>query len=166
MSAHDYYQPASQPTQQYQAYNPSTASPPREDNYNQHGSAPQSLYYHDVSFDQRPPQTNQAPNTFTEDIPMKDHSRIHTNQSEWPTTQHTAYPPSPESQIPNPALLPPPARSKSKRKKKKGGFFSGKVPWFVYIMTLIQVTVFLVEIVKNCAYDPLQELSISDTLQQ
>lgn len=36
--------------------------------------------------------------------------------------------------------------------KKQGlrGFFSGKVPWVVYTFTLIQVTVFIVEIVKNC----------------
>jgi len=54
------------------------------------------------------------------------------------------------------ALLPPGSHRRRKRprepERKKGirGFFSGKVPWVVYIFTLIQVTVFIVEIVKNC----------------
>jgi hypothetical protein len=54
--------------------------------------------------------------------------------------------------------LPPPATERRRRRRrddpqrKKGwrGFFSGRVPWVVYTLTLIQVTVFIVEIVKNC----------------
>lgn len=36
-----------------------------------------------------------------------------------------------------------------KRKKKKKGWFKGKVPWVVYLLTTIQVGVFIGELVKN-----------------
>jgi len=82
---------------------------------------------------------------------MKDHNRtrIQTDESEWPSSQNTTYPPSPESQGINPALLPP---KRSRKKRKRKGLFSGRIPWFVYFLTLVQITVFIVEIVKNCKY--------------
>lgn len=48
--------------------------------------------------------------------------------------------------MPAPSLIQP---QKSSKKKKKG-FFAGKIPWVVYIVSLVQITVFIVEIIKNC----------------
>lgn len=54
--------------------------------------------------------------------------------------QHTQYPPSPESQH-----LP----SSDRRKKRRQGWFSGKITWVVFVVTLVQVGVFIGEIVSN-----------------
>ena len=35
------------------------------------------------------------------------------------------------------------------RRRKRSGMFRGKVPWVVYILTLIQVSVFIAELAKN-----------------
>lgn len=99
-------------------------------------------------YNPRPPKPysdSKQSQPYADDIPMKSTTKLNTLPDPR-QAQNNAYPPSPESQIPNEALLPP----RTSRKKKKGGFFSGKVPWFVYIMTLIQLTVFIVEIIKNC----------------
>ena len=40
-----------------------------------------------------------------------------------------------------------PARRKSK--KKKGGWFSGRITWVVYILTTVQIGVFVGELIKN-----------------
>lgn len=37
----------------------------------------------------------------------------------------------------------------SRRRRKRGGMFSGKIPWVVYTLTLIQVSVFIAELAKN-----------------
>ena len=155
MAANDYYQSSSQ---QYQAFNPSAQSNPtthsQSNYYAEHGQSAPSVAPSYHSNDPYGPESRLSPppmsnpshsNTFFDEPPAKNNARI---QTEWPATMNTAYPPSPESQQPHPALLPSP--TKSKRKKKKGGFFSGKVPWFVYFITLVQVTVFIVEIIKNC----------------
>lgn len=81
---------------------------------------------------------------YSDSIPLKQKSKLNTNQGDDWRNQPTQYPPSPDSQ--NPQLLPNP---KAKRKK---GFFSGKVPWVVYIVSLVQITVFIVEIIKNCKW--------------
>jgi membrane associated rhomboid family serine protease len=60
-----------------------------------------------------------------------------------PQNQSSQYPPSPESQT-EAQLLPTP-----RKKKKKDGWFHGKIPWVVYVCTLAQLTVFVVEIIRN-----------------
>lgn len=159
MAANEYYQSSSQ---QYQAFNPSAQSnpqPPSQNNYYaSHGQPAPSVApsyhsndpYQSESRLSPPPLNNPShANTLSDETPAKHNARIHTNQNEWPSTQNTAYPPSPESQKPHPALLPATTKSKKKKKKKKG-FFAGKVPWFVYFISLVQITVFIVEIIKNC----------------
>ena len=47
--------------------------------------------------------------------------------------------------LPNPVSQ----RRKKRREPEKTGFFRGRVPWVVYIFTLVQLTVFIVEMVKN-----------------
>lgn len=160
MAANDYYQNPSQP---YQAFQPSAPSNPpshSQDNYYaSHGQSAPSVAPSYHSNHPYQPESRLSPmplsnpshtNTFSDGTPAKNNARIQTNQSEWPSTQNTAYPPSPESQQLHPALLPSPTKGKSKKRKKKSGFFSGKVPWFVYFISLVQVTVFVVEIIKNC----------------
>lgn len=149
MAANDYYQAQQMPpqSQTYQPYHSSgsTAQRPEENNYYGQQAPSQGRLHEPYNHE----SVHTTANTYTENIPLKDQNRIQTQQSEWPSAQQTAYPPSPESQNQNPALLPP-TNNKRSRRKKKGGFFSGKVPWFVYFITLVQVTVFIVEIVKNC----------------
>lgn len=54
--------------------------------------------------------------------------------------QHIQYPPSPGSQhLPN----------SDRRKKRRQGWFSGKITWVVFVVTLVQVGVFIGEIVSN-----------------
>ena len=45
--------------------------------------------------------------------------------------------------------IPVSQRRKRRREPEKKGFFKGRVPWVVYIFTLVQLTVFIVEMVKN-----------------
>lgn len=79
---------------------------------------------------------------YRDSIPLKDGAAIQTTTGDW-QNQATQYPPSPDSQT-EPHLLPRPAA------KKKKGFFSGKIPWVVYTVTVVQIAVFVAEIIKNC----------------
>jgi hypothetical protein len=171
MAAQEYYQSSSQ---QYQALNPPqslSAAPSSQYNSVNHGQSAPSIapsyhtsdpYGHSVS----PPSVSDDPHSdpYSDNDPTKNRTKIHTAQSEWPTTQQAAYPPSPESQNPNPALLP----TSRKKRRKKAGFFSGKVPWFVYFITMVQITVFIVEIIKNCKCSPrdVMRLNINRAQQQ
>ena len=59
--------------------------------------------------------------------------------------ESTKYPPSTESQQDQDIGLAP-----SPPPQKKKGWLSGKVCWVVYIITTVQIGVFIGEIVKNC----------------
>lgn len=152
MSANDYYQSSSQ---QYQAYNAPGLAPYSHSGYGQYGQSAPSVapsYHSEDPLDHRTsplPSNRLHPNdAYTDEIPLKDQSRIQTNQLQSQSNSNTAYPPSPESQNPDPTLLA--ASNRKRSKKRKGGWFSGKVPWFVYFITLVQVSVFIGEIIKNC----------------
>jgi membrane associated rhomboid family serine protease len=90
--------------------------------------------YHDSR--PKPP----AKDHYTDPIPLKPSNKIDTSSQDL-HTQNAQYPPSPEVQTSS-ELLP-------KRRKKKKGFFSGRIAWVVYTTTLVQITVFIVEIIKN-----------------
>lgn len=79
---------------------------------------------------------------FSDTIPLKNQQSINTNQDAW-RTQPNQFDNSPESQT-APPLLP-----KQKPQKKKG-FFSRKIPWVVYVVSLVQITIFIAEIIQNC----------------
>ena len=83
------------------------------------------------------------PSQYSDTIPLTNQQSNTTDQGDW-RTQQTRYDNSPGSQT-TPPLLPKP-----KPKKKKKGFFAGKIPWVVYFVSLVQITVFIVEIIKNC----------------
>ncbi|KAI9741613.1 MAG: hypothetical protein M1835_003092, partial [Candelina submexicana] len=90
--------------------------------------------------------TTHGQDPFADDIPLKPRPHMSTSD-EWNRrnrNQHQ-YPPSPESQ------LPPHENGFGKPKKKRmgGGFFKGKIPWVVYGLTIIHLSVFIAEIIKN-----------------
>jgi len=156
MAANDYYRDAymaqsSQPSRPHYndrptshlayAYNPATSSSSLDQ------SRPPNTYSHQQRPDYGVNDSSRPLPQYSESIPLKQQSSLNTAPDDW-RKQPTNYPPSPESQ--NPQLLPKPER---KTKKK---WFSGKVPWVVYTLSLIQLTVFIVEIIKNC--EPLRVL--------
>lgn len=153
MASSDYYQNSSQQYQPYSYSDPYHSAPDQRNDYAEHPqrapSAAPTYHTNDISDERLSQSQSHSPhsNTYTDYRPSKDPPRLQTSQ--WTSTQNTAYPPSPESQRPNPPLLSSPTSPKRKKRKRKGGWFRGKVPWFVYIMTLIQVTVFIAEIIKN-----------------
>ncbi|OAL34790.1 hypothetical protein AYO20_05985 [Fonsecaea nubica] len=80
-------------------------------------------------------------------IPLKQQSRLNTNQDvpDW-RNQSSQYPPSPDSN--SPQLLPD-SKGRKKTEGSFANFFKGKIPWVVYTLSLIQITVFVVEIIRN-----------------
>lgn len=75
---------------------------------------------------------------YADNIPLKSPQPRPYSQDD-PARQSTHYPPSPESQQP----------PKSRRKKKTQGWFRGKITWVVYAATLVQLGVFIGEIIEN-----------------
>lgn len=50
----------------------------------------------------------------------------------------------------------PGERRRRRREPEKKGFFSRRTTWVVYILSLIQASVFIAELVKNCEWHPLK----------
>ncbi|PWY90281.1 DHHC zinc finger membrane protein [Aspergillus sclerotioniger CBS 115572] len=77
---------------------------------------------------------------YAENIPLK--SNQYANGSPPPNWMHqpTHYSPTPEE-------IEPPVAPTARRKKK--GFFNKKIAWVTYTFTLVQIIVFIVELVKN-----------------
>ncbi|KAA8648193.1 hypothetical protein EYZ11_000531 [Aspergillus tanneri] len=78
---------------------------------------------------------------YAENIPLKENNQ-YTNgppPAGW-MHQPTQYPP--------PEMIEPPA-GRAGRKKKRMGMFKKKIPWVTYLLTLVQVVVFIVELVKS-----------------
>ncbi|KEF53046.1 uncharacterized protein A1O9_10954 [Exophiala aquamarina CBS 119918] len=88
-------------------------------------------------------ETSSQPSRFSDTIPLKNNQTINTNQHD-SRTHLNQYDNSPVSET-APPLLP----SQKRIPQKKKGFFSGKIPWVVYVVSLAQITVFIVEIVQN-----------------
>lgn len=84
-----------------------------------------------------------GPNSYTDDIPLRSHAQPQTIGDG--AAQGDGYPSQEGPTVPQKERKMRPSR----RRRKKTGFFSGKVPWVVYGLTLIQVTVFIAEIVRN-----------------
>ncbi|KIY01205.1 uncharacterized protein Z520_02757 [Fonsecaea multimorphosa CBS 102226] len=123
------------------AYNPKHSSSSLDQSRlsQAYNTRPMSTYYE--------PHDPTRQSVHSDSIPLKHQSRINTTQDapDW-RNQSTQYPPSPESN--SPPLLPD---SKGRRKIEGSfaNFFKGKIPWVVYTLSLIQITVFVVEIIKN-----------------
>jgi hypothetical protein len=80
---------------------------------------------------------------YADNIPLKSSSSKPYSQDDL-TARHSQYPPSPESQNPPKSGL---------RGRKKQGWFTGRITWVVYITTLVQIGVFIGEIVRNGELD-------------
>lgn len=85
---------------------------------------------------------------YADDIPLKANAQPTTGgRPEW-IDADTQYPPSPESQrVP---LNPNPTGRHSGGWKGKGRrWFKKRVPWVTYFVTLVQVVVFIVELIRS-----------------
>lgn len=80
---------------------------------------------------------------YSEDIPLK--SNAANNKPEW--ADDTRYHPSPHDLPTEPLNLSDPVRRPSRRRKH--GYFAKKIPWVTHITSLVQIIIFIVEIVKN-----------------
>ena len=81
---------------------------------------------------------------YSDDIPLKDNPHLGSASGESDKRPMT----NADDTLPSPAAGRP--RRKRPREPEKKGFFSGKIPWVVYFFTLVQTTIFIAEIVKNC----------------
>ncbi len=84
---------------------------------------------------------------FADDIPLRTHAADLPVSSEQ-THQHS-YNPEPESGAVDPSRSGVGGGGRKRRKRISGLRSGGRTPWFVYAMTLIQVTVFIAQIVRN-----------------
>lgn len=135
-----------QPMGNYDSYDNQDSSPA-----SRYGAATPAPSYH--STEQRPPmrdrrhyprtesENSQWSENYSDEIPLQPSKLKTPLRNEW-TGEESGYPPSPESQQAS-GLVPHPTPMKT-------GFFSGRIPWVVYVVSLVQITVFIVEIVKNC----------------
>lgn len=79
---------------------------------------------------------------YAENIPLKTNTQ-YGNNPDW-MRQQTQYPPSPGGL----------EDSRQRDIRKKKGFFSKKIAWVTYILTLAQIIVFIIELVKNGEFCP------------
>ena len=139
--ATNYYRPDLPPSNNhYEAYSSKTpySSSTIDHTFGptEHTPSNADLRFYESSQPPEPPKKE----PYSDSIPMKPSTMIRTSVQDF-SKQDTQYPPSPENHT-NSELLRP--------RRKKKGFFSGKIPWVVYTATLVQITVFIVEIIKNC----------------
>jgi hypothetical protein len=127
----------------HQASNPSyvnspySATPPIE-------SPRHSLYpSRDSYYSNEPAGSLQDERQYADNIPLKSPQARPYSHDDFPG-HNTQYPPSPESQLPA-----KPNRSHA----KKQGWFKGKITWVVYVTTLVQIGVFIGQLVENGAFE-------------
>jgi hypothetical protein len=154
MAANDYYNTSYPPTgQQHGTTHGRTDDPlpPLPSNQSQNSVSPfeDHRYY-------------QTPNSSGALGGYPSHDTSYSNQQD-PFTDHNAIPlhaqpktdtnklddGSPTRYNADPEAYPRPSRKRSKKKKKKKGWFSGRVTWVVYILTTVQIGVFVGELIKN-----------------
>ncbi|KAH8599893.1 hypothetical protein B0O99DRAFT_611338 [Bisporella sp. PMI_857] len=84
----------------------------------------------------------ESQNSFADDIPLRDHPQVPSKDT---TTDHVY-------DAPTSAAQPHILEEGRKRRSGLGGFMKSskkRIPWVVYVFTLVQSIVFIVEIVKN-----------------
>ena len=81
------------------------------------------------------------PNPYADDIPLRQHPSKRNSEILHDPLPH------------DPAIIDRPAQN-AVRRRKQGFLGGGKIPWIVYTLTLIQVSVFIAELVKNGEFDP------------
>jgi hypothetical protein len=151
MAANDYYNTSYPPTGQphgtthgrtddplpaLPGNQPQKSASPFEDHYYQTPNSSGALGgypSHDTSY-----SNQQDPFTDHNAIPL--HVQLKTDTNKLDNGSPTRYNADPEA-------YPRPSRKRSKKKKK--GWFSGRVTWVVYILTTVQIGVFVGELIKN-----------------
>lgn len=158
MAANEYYNPS--PSQGNQRR--SDAPPPHLPldpyaTYSSHSMQPSpphvSSSYEDTSYRPYADRTQQStpsayyasggggretePNPYSDDIPLRQHPSKGCSEILHDPLPH------------DPAIVDRPSQNAARRRRKQGFFGRGKIPWVVYILTLIQVCVFIAELVKN-----------------
>ncbi|EEQ31030.1 hypothetical protein McanMca71_003581 [Microsporum canis] len=81
---------------------------------------------------------------YSEEIPLKSNAAPQ-NKPDW--ADDTRYQPASHDLQAEPLNLSDPIRRPSRKRRK--GYFAKKVPWVTYIISLVQIIVFIVEIVRN-----------------
>ena len=81
---------------------------------------------------------------YSDEIPLRD--SLHHENGYKPAAS--------ESQIPlrpteSPEQVPNERRRRRRKENEKKGWFSGKIPWVVYFLTVVQLAVFIAELAKN-----------------
>ena len=146
--------PAPLPVSSYSAYNPQYAAHTTDSPISPNYDPKSSLYHHPGR------QTSDDSDSrfygaggggrgngsghFADDIPLQPHSQ---NPQLENSSLHGKQPSMDDGALPGPANR---SRRKKRREPEKKGWFKGKIPWVVYIFTLIQIAVFIAEIVRNC----------------
>lgn len=81
---------------------------------------------------------------YSEDIPLKPNA-ANNSKPDW--ADDTRYHPSSHDLPTEPLNLSDPVRRPSRRRKQ--GYFAKKIAWVTYITSLVQIVVFIVELVRN-----------------
>lgn len=88
----------------------------------------------------------QGGDQYTDDIPLKPNAPPAAGRPEWMDAD-TRYSPEPNhGAVP---LHDPLEETGKRRKRARKGFWGKKIPWVVYLTSVVQVAVFIAEIVKN-----------------
>lgn len=154
MAANEYYNTSG-------GHNNGPSHPPPVPDYTGMGGNPYTTHHdpyalhsqHSLASDNEPYSTttlgrNPEHDQYAEDIPLKPHAQYPNAPPPTWMQQPTQYPPSPESQqMPDPLVVP--GRQGRRRRRRRRGFFGKKIPWVTYVLTVAQIVVFIVELVKN-----------------
>jgi hypothetical protein len=162
MAANDYYNTSYPPTGQQHGtthskpddalpshQTPNTASPFDDHNYYQTPNSSGALGGYPA---QNTSYSNsQDPFTDHNAIPLHSQPKYDANKlDDGSPTRYNA----------DPEAYPRPSRKRSK--KKKEGWFSGRITWVVYILTTVQIGVFVGELIKNGAPFHALQTSVAD----
>ncbi|KAL8805202.1 MAG: hypothetical protein Q9182_002077 [Xanthomendoza sp. 2 TL-2023] len=83
------------------------------------------------------------PSPYSEDIPLRNHSSTQSQDQDAYENRRQ------DNDAAYAARISAQQRAGHEMRRKPNGWFSGKVPWVVYTLTLIQVAVFIAEIARN-----------------
>lgn len=153
MSAHDYYNTgySNHPPAYQQADPPSPHSPPGYTGASTHPYTTPENDPHHLRYSQQSLGSDNGAyvaggrlndeHQYAENIPLKEHTAYSNGPPPPHWMQHpTQYPPDPS--------MEPPMGPNSRRKQRKG-FFKKKIAWVTYTLTVAQIVVFIVELVKS-----------------
>lgn len=87
----------------------------------------------------------QDSSSYADDIPLRPHPSKN-NSDEWTAQHQPQYRPDDTEGLNG---LGTGGKGTRDGKKRRGGFFRGKITWVVYILTLVQTSVFIGELIRN-----------------